>query len=344
MLLRNGQELKALDECLAAYRVTLSNASLELVRVVAQNVPEATATLEVILKAADGIPEGSIVSLRAGTKGRQAPLRFDHPMRFPIAKENANPFKIDIFSQFGKARVALRAGESRYVAEVERPEGGVVGTVEFEALDGSERERHYKHATAAPPTSMSRRTQKSVQASRYLDEHGLLPYMQGVIQSVLHEKPDDPYEYIIRQMQAPRRSSESSASARSTDAEDGTEAQLAELREQLKALSAENQSLKEKLKRMEALVPPEALAALGVGGADAEAAPGEVTAGNAAGQIASKTEASVADKTEEAVPEREENVAAPAAEALEAGALPAAEAPSPERASASHGDTSRVDS
>lgn len=39
-------------------------------------------------------------------------------------------------------------------------------------------------------------------ASSYLDEHGLIQYLQGLLQSVLREKPADPYAYMIRQLQA----------------------------------------------------------------------------------------------------------------------------------------------
>lgn len=213
VLLKGGQELKSFDECLAAYRVTFFSSTLEVLRVEAKSLPEAVGGLQVSLRGAEGIPEGSIISFRAGNKGRQVPLRFDQTFTFPVTKENANPFKIDVFSQFGRARLTLRPAETLYRAEIDSPLGGSLGALELEVRDTAERERHYKNPSPPQPTRVSKRAQRSVLASRYLDEHGLLTYMQGVVQSVLHDKPADPYDYMIRQMQAARRKNDASANS-----------------------------------------------------------------------------------------------------------------------------------
>lgn len=299
VLLKGGQELKSFDECLAAYRVTLFSSALEVLRVEAKNSPEAVGGLQVSLRAADGIPEGSIISFRAGSKGRQVPLRFDQTFTFPVTKEAANPFKIDVFSQFGKARLTLRPAESVYRAEIEGPLGGLLGVLEFEVRDTAERERHYKHPSPPQPTRVSKRAQRTVLASRYLDEHGLLTYMQGVIQSVLHDKPADPYDYMIRQMQAAKKKPDSAASstaapseasaaaAASTDAptsaEDAENTRLREENTKLKAevsrLTEETSGLREQLTSVQGeLAALRAASASAATAAEPDAATGDASA------------------------------------------------------------------
>mmetsp|Transcript_114320 Transcript_114320/g.210128 ORF Transcript_114320/g.210128 Transcript_114320/m.210128 type:complete len:403 (+) Transcript_114320:124-1332(+) len=203
-ILRCGRQLKADSECLAAARVTFSNAKLELLRV---EQPEAKdEDLQVFLTKADGIPAGSIVSIRAGNVRRQAPMTFDQPFRFPMKKDAANPFKINIFSQFGKARLVLRNAEDTYLAHIESEDGRRVATLEFEAKDSSERERQARKRAggkdATPEeNATAAKARKSVLVSRYLELHGLVEYMQNLIQSVMHEQPADPYQYMIRQLQ-----------------------------------------------------------------------------------------------------------------------------------------------
>jgi len=203
VLLKNGRELKGNDDCLAAHRITFTNANLEVLLVETREVPQEEQSLSISFRSASGIPDGSILSIRAGTKGRQMPLRFDEPFKLPTTKEASALFKIDVFSQFGKARLTLRPGKYVYEAQIEDGEGAIVGSLEFEARDTSERDRNHRQTPLPQPAKgSSRRAQATVLASSYLDEHGLIQYLQGLLQSVLREKPADPYAYMIRQLQA----------------------------------------------------------------------------------------------------------------------------------------------
>lgn len=203
VLLKNGRELKGNDDCLAAHRITFTNANLEVLLVETREVPQEEQSLSISFRSASGIPDGSILSIRAGTKGRQMPLRFDEPFKLPTTKEASALFKIDVFSQFGKARLTLRPGKYVYEAQIEDGDGAIVGSLEFEARDTSERDRNHRQTPLPQPAKgSSRRAQATVLASSYLDEHGLIQYLQGLLQSVLREKPADPYAYMIRQLQA----------------------------------------------------------------------------------------------------------------------------------------------
>jgi len=223
VLLKGGQELGGDRDCLAAYRVTPNKSQLQVLQVENRGSGGADGGLEIRLTSAKGIPEGSIISIRAGESRRQAPLRIGDPFKFPKTRETANPFKIDVFSQLGKARLVLRPDVERYVAEISSSDGAddTLATVEFEAVDNHSKGRHQEQQRASPnvaavssnastcprpdatvhPASVRARVQKTVLASRYLDEHGLYQYMQNLIQSLIVERPANPYQYMIRQLQ-----------------------------------------------------------------------------------------------------------------------------------------------
>merc|ERR1711920_1143539 len=201
---KNGRELKGTDTCLAAHRITFSNANLEVLRSESRSVPKEEENLSISFTDATGIPEGCILSVRAGTKGRQTPLSFNEPVKLPTTKAASSLLKVDVFSEYGKARLTMRHGKYDYVAQVQSPEGLPVGTLEFDARDTTERDKGFKPSAAPSVTSSSssKRAQATVVASSYLDQHGLIQYLQGLLQSVLREKPADPYQFMIEQLQA----------------------------------------------------------------------------------------------------------------------------------------------
>lgn len=207
VLLSRGQELKGDKECLAAYRLTAQHNSLQVLQLEAREGVEEKEkdALQVFIRGAEGVPEGSLVSIRAGHTRRQTVLKLNEPYRFPARKETANPCKVDVWSLVGRARLQLISGEDRYTAHLEDATGLRIAKIELEAFDNSEQEkRRYREAEAAVPTraDVSERAQRSVQASRYFDEHGLYNFIQGLVQSLLALKPVDPFKYMLEQLQA----------------------------------------------------------------------------------------------------------------------------------------------
>lgn len=61
----------------------------------------------------EGIPEGCVISVRAGSTRRQAPVAADRPFRFPTQLAEAVPFKVDVLEPVASARLILRPGEER---------------------------------------------------------------------------------------------------------------------------------------------------------------------------------------------------------------------------------------
>lgn len=69
--------------------------------------------MELHVVSTEGIPEGCVLSVRAGSTRRQAPVAADRPFRFPTAVSEATPFKVDILEPIASARLIFRPGEER---------------------------------------------------------------------------------------------------------------------------------------------------------------------------------------------------------------------------------------
>lgn len=69
--------------------------------------------MELHVVSTEGIPEGCVLSVRAGTTRRQAPVAADRPFRFPTQVHEATPFKVDILEPIASARLIFRPGEER---------------------------------------------------------------------------------------------------------------------------------------------------------------------------------------------------------------------------------------
>eukprot|EP00929_Paragymnodinium_shiwhaense_P107758 TRINITY_DN7411_c0_g1_i1.p1 TRINITY_DN7411_c0_g1~~TRINITY_DN7411_c0_g1_i1.p1 ORF type:complete len:248 (+),score=69.53 TRINITY_DN7411_c0_g1_i1:74-817(+) len=69
--------------------------------------------MELQVVGTEGIPDGCVLSVRAGSTRRQAPVAADRPFRFPAPASEALPFKVDVLEPVASARLILRPGEER---------------------------------------------------------------------------------------------------------------------------------------------------------------------------------------------------------------------------------------
>lgn len=69
--------------------------------------------MELHVVSTEGIPDGCVLSVRAGSTRRQAPVAADRPFRFPTQVHEATPFKVDILEPIASARLIFRPGEER---------------------------------------------------------------------------------------------------------------------------------------------------------------------------------------------------------------------------------------
>ncbi|CAK0857788.1 unnamed protein product, partial [Prorocentrum cordatum] len=63
----------------------------------------------------EGVSRDSIISIRAGSVRRQAPLSsIDKPFKFPCTPEDCGSIKVDVFDHVGSARGFISGGQRDY--------------------------------------------------------------------------------------------------------------------------------------------------------------------------------------------------------------------------------------
>jgi len=165
--------------------------------------------MEFVVEGYSNVPEDHIVSVRLGEVRRQAPLarlRQQH-LKFPYDLGSvAEPMRIDIYQKIADARVVLASQDKRYSV----PLAGKCLTDDAAMELGFQvRARHQgavnKKGSAIAATTDSfplKPESAEAQAARhYLDTNGLLCYVQAMLHAVIQDRPEDPYDYMRRQMQ-----------------------------------------------------------------------------------------------------------------------------------------------
>lgn len=146
--------------------------------------------MEVNLVSKTGIPDSAILSIRSGAVKRQAPTTSDRPFRFAPGETKDNLLKFDILQCVGTGYAVLKPFEDRYNVVLSND---MACEVDIKHV-GSSPITADKQPDVAKPTSTF-----SVQnAQSYLDEHGVLQFIQGMIQALVKERPSDPYKYMGR--------------------------------------------------------------------------------------------------------------------------------------------------
>jgi len=149
-----------------------------------------------------GIPVTSVISIRAGSTRRQAHLsQLDRPFKFPIKPEECTAVKVDILDLSGSARVACQAGVRDYSVPLESPIEGESATgmevdLRLKPLGGGGKDA----GKASDDEDHARDKKKEAAAKAYLEKHGLTGFMQFLIQSLMKDKPEDPYAFLQRQV------------------------------------------------------------------------------------------------------------------------------------------------
>jgi len=184
----------------------------------------------------EGIPEGCVLSVRAGSTRRQAPVAADRPFRFPTSAEDATPFKVDVLEPVASARLVFRPGEEKrpncqYTINLESTKDAGKGDAPIGSEGLKVKESSAKVVIAVRPTddpgdgkgddegdgsrpgtstkkgaaggSTSLRHGQANAAREYLDKHNLVEFTQLLVQSVIKEQPERPYAFMARQFYFP---------------------------------------------------------------------------------------------------------------------------------------------
>lgn len=171
--------------------------------------------MEVSLIEADGIPEGCLISVRAGSTRRQAPVEANKPCKllFPTGVIGANPFKVDLLAPLGNTVFEVNAGKEKYPFEVKSRYGGKSMHVtlrvredskqsacfadnELDGLHGVRQSISENLARASAAECPARRHQVALEHRAYLDSHDLLPWVHSLLEDLIRDRPDDPWTFI----------------------------------------------------------------------------------------------------------------------------------------------------
>lgn len=208
-----------------------------------------------------GIPDSGVLSVRAGGTRRQVQLSaMDRPLRFPCTQEDCPAFKVDVLDLLGSARLAYNPDESVYNLALDPPDhkgSDAKMEVSFSVRGASDGPGIDSDAPQSPSKSVDRErdNRKEVAAREYLKKHGLVSFMQFLMQSLMKDKPSDPYAFLQKQV-TKKMVSESSRQMVTTVEEQGLENLLAKVSpegcmvapEQLKKLEADAAAASERLR------------------------------------------------------------------------------------------------
>lgn len=142
-----------------------------------------------------GIPESSILSVRIGSTRRLVHLnQLDRPLKFPVRPEECSSVKVDVMDVSGTARLACSAKTTEYTIPLESPEEQALPT----GMEVAIKMKPQGLGDAALDEEMERKKEDAAKA--YLEKHGLTSFMQFLIQSLMKDKPADPYAFMQRQV------------------------------------------------------------------------------------------------------------------------------------------------
>lgn len=138
-----------------------------------------------------GIPSNAYISVRAGSTRRQAAANCGKPFRFPRLDIEDSPVRLDILQSVGTAYLVIKPGEERYQV-VFQSDGEQEMACEVEIRPASSEHYEDKHNT------MPEKVPSSEEGKTYLEKHRILPFVQAVLQTVMKERPEDPFQHVAR--------------------------------------------------------------------------------------------------------------------------------------------------
>jgi len=142
--------------------------------------------MDVSLVSKTGLPDDAIISIRSGAVRRQGAISGDKPFRFPqAATEGDCVVKVDIMQTIGSGYLVVRPGQNQGKQYEVKFSDGCSCEIEIKPADGSALAELTEETAAAAKTKQD--------AKAYLEGTGLLPFVQGVLQVVAKQQPQDAF-------------------------------------------------------------------------------------------------------------------------------------------------------
>jgi len=147
------------------------------------------------LKSSRGVPDDAIISIRSGAVRRQGMVSTDKPFRFPqSASESDCVVKVDILQNIGSGYLVMRPNqtEGKQFEVVLGGNSDMACELFVKPADGD-------RPIAAESQDDSAAAAKTKQdAKAYLESTGLLTFVQGVLQVVAKQQPQDPFAAMAK--------------------------------------------------------------------------------------------------------------------------------------------------
>lgn len=144
-----------------------------------------------------GIPQSGVLSISAGGMRKQVQLSaVDKPIRFTGKTDDISQIKVDVLDVLGRARLAYHPSEQKYTLPLESVNGETtVGEMDIVVRPSS----------SETPSGLTNENdefdrRKEMDANGYLEEHGLVNFMQFLLTRLMQDKPADPYPFLQKQI------------------------------------------------------------------------------------------------------------------------------------------------
>lgn len=151
-----------------------------------------------------GIPQSGLLSISAGGMRKQVQLSaIDRPLRF-ASTDDISQIKVDVLDVRARARLPFQASETS-----EQTFTLSLDPKEAEPADPALDMEVDVVVRPCAPDSPSKATEeldaeirqrKEADANGYLEEHGLVGFVQFLLHSLMQDKPSDPYPFLQKQL------------------------------------------------------------------------------------------------------------------------------------------------
>lgn len=146
-----------------------------------------------------GLPQSSILSVSAGGMRKQVQVSaIDGPLRFSAKANEISQIRIDVMDTLGRARLPYQPTEQQYTLPLEAlstAPANVSPNMELDVVV-----RPVGLDSPANPKVEESHQRRETDANGYLEEQGLVNFMQFLLHSLMQDKPADPYPFIQRQV------------------------------------------------------------------------------------------------------------------------------------------------
>lgn len=148
-----------------------------------------------------GIPQGGLLSISAGGMRKQVQLSaIDKPLRFASKTEEITQIKVDVLDVLGRAKIPYQAtGEQKYTVPLESTSGEILQGLEVDIVMRPCDPNSVPLSPSKEELAESRGFREAA-ASGYLEEHGLVNFMQFLLHTLMQDKPANPYPFLQQEV------------------------------------------------------------------------------------------------------------------------------------------------